>query len=414
MWPVDSLATPLLFTVHGNTLYSVNNAGITSVIGTIGTTAGDVSMVDDGTYLMLVDGFKGYYYAFSGGTLTQITDGNFPSNPTTVTWQDTYFIVTDGLTNQVNLSNNGDPTTWPAVNIGFTGAAPGALQAGMADHSILCLFGGLFAEFWQDAGLADFPYVTIPGSAQEYGLAAAFSLCKYDNSLAGLFKNRMGEVNVSRLSGFRLQQISTQELTYILNREYVNVADCKGFGYMLGGHPMLQLAFPSAQKTWEFDGASGSWGERQSANGRYWGNKFASFVNRQVVSDYRNGNLYEIDDNVFTDNGEIMPMEIWSKHIWADDKYISIPQIQIDIQSGVGLTSGQGVNPQIMLSVSKDGGRTFREVAWTSMGAIGAYTQRVIWRRLGRARDWVLKLRITDPVRRIITGASAEMVGGSF
>jgi hypothetical protein len=107
-------------------------------------------------------------------------------------------------------------------------------------------------------------------------------------------------------------------------------------------------------------------------------------------------------------------MEIWSKHIWQDDKYLTIPQIQVDIESGVGLTMGQGSNPQIMLEVSKDGGQTFTAVAWASMGAIGAYTQRVIWRRLGRARDWVLKLRVTDPVKRIITGASAEIVGGAF
>jgi hypothetical protein len=414
MWPVDTLATPLLFTVHGNTLYSINNAGITSVIGTIGTTSGDVSMVDDGTNLVLVDGFKGYYYnLITPAGLNQIVSGNFPANPTTVTWQDTYFIVTDGLTNQFNLSANGDPTTWPAVQINFTGAAPGALQAGIADHSILNLFGGVFSEFWQDTGLEN-PYSPIPGSAQEYGLAAAFSLCKYDNSLAGLFKNRMGEVNVSRMSGFRLQQLSDEEMDFTLN-SYASVADCKAFGYMNAGHPMLQLGFPSAQKTWEFDQRSNVWSERQDTNGnRYWAHKFASFVNRQLVSDYRNGNIYEINPTVYTDAEQTIPMEIWTRHIWQDDKYLTIPQLQVDIEAGVGLTSGQGVNPQLMLDVSKDGGQTFTAVSWSSMGPIGQYAQRVIWRRLGRARDWVLKLRITDPVRRIITGCSAEVTGGTF
>jgi hypothetical protein len=414
MWPVDTLATPLLFSVHGNTLYSINNAGITSVIGTIGTTSGDVSMVDDGTNLVLVDGFKGYYYnLLAPAGLNQIVSGNFPTTPTTVTWQDTYFIVTDGLTNQFNLSANGDPTTWPAVQINFTGAAPGALQAGIADHSILNLFGGVFSEFWQDTGLEN-PYSPIPGSAQEYGLASPFSLCKFDNSLAGLFKNRMGEVQVARLSGFRLQQLSDQEIDFILN-SYTNVADCKAFGYMLAGHPMLQMAFPSAQKTWEFDQRSNVWCERQDTNGnRYWAHKFASFVNRQLVSDYRNGNIYEIDSNVYTDAEQTIPMEIWTRHIWQDDKYLTIPQLQVDIEAGVGLTTGQGVNPQLMLEVSKDGGQTFTAVSWSSMGPIGQYAQRVIWRRLGRARDWVLKLRITDPVKRVITGCSAEIVGGTF
>jgi hypothetical protein len=224
----------------------------------------------------------------------------------------------------------------------------------------------------------------------------------------------MGEVNVSRLSGFRLQQLSSMEIDFLLN-QYTTVGDCKAFGYMLGGHPMLYLTFPSAQKSWEFDQASNAWAERQDTNGnRHWAQKFETFLSRQLVSDYRNGNIYEIDSSVFDDNGSQIPMEIWSKHIWQDDKYLTIPQIQVDIESGVGLTMGQGVNPQIMLEVSKDGGQTFTAVAWASMGAIGAYTQRVIWRRLGRARDWVLKLRVTDPVKRIITGASAEISGGAF
>src|SRR3990167_11521316 len=89
-------------------------------------------MVDNGTNLMLVDGANGYYYnMITPAGLTQIVDGNFTTSPKTVTWQDTYFVVTSGATNQFQLSDNADPATWPAVNINFTGAAPGSLQAGI-------------------------------------------------------------------------------------------------------------------------------------------------------------------------------------------------------------------------------------------------------------------------------------------
>lgn len=418
MWPVNTLATPLNFSVHGGTLYSLNNAGTATAVGTIGTTTGDVSMADDGTFLVLVDGSKGYYYnMLAPAGLNQIVDGNFTTSPKTVTWQDTYFIVTSGLTNQFQLAKNADPTTWPAVQINFTGAAPGALQAGIADHSVLVLLGDVYGEFWQDTGSPDFPYAVIPGSAQEFGLGAPFSLCKFDNSLAGLFKNKMGEVNISRMAGFRLQQISSLELDAIINDRsiYTTVSDATAYGYMLGGHPMYQINFPTVGKTWEFDAASKAWGERQATDGtRYWGNKFAAFQNRKLVSDYRNGNIYEISTSTFSDNGSSIPMEVVSKHIWSDDKYIGIEQIQIDVQAGVGLSSGQGVNPLLDLQVSKDGGNTFTSVGYASVGALGQYTQRVIWRSLGSARDWVLKLRITDPVKRIVTGATAQLVGGAF
>jgi hypothetical protein len=415
MWAVNTLSTPLIFTVHLGTLYSINNAGVTASIGTIGTTTGDVSMADNGTTLVLVDGSKGYTYNMvTPAGLNQITDGNFTTSPKTVTWQDTYFIVTAGSTNQFQLSNGSDATTWPAVNINFTGSSPGALQAGIADHSVLNLMGDVYAEFWQDTGSPDFPYASIPGSAQEFGLASPWSLSKYDNSLAGLFKNKMGEANISRMEGFRLQKLSSVDLDYTING-YSNVADAEGFGYMLQGHPMYQIGFPTAGKTWEYDGYSKAWGERQSTTGgRYWANKFAFFVNRRLVSDYRNGNIYQIDPTVYSDNGSEIGMEVHSRHIWNDDKYLTIPQIQVDVQAGVGLATGQGSNPQLMLEISKDGGQSFSPWAWQSMGKIGQTTQRVIWNRLGRARDWVLKLRITDPVYRVLVGASAEIVGGSF
>lgn len=415
MWAVNTLPTPLLFTVHAGTLYSVNNAAVTAAIGVIGTTTGEISMADDGTYLVLVDGVKGYYYnMLIPAGLTQIVDANFTTSPKTVTWQDTYFIVTSGATNQFQLSTNANPATWPAVNINFTGSAPGALARGQADHSVLMLFGDVYTEFWQDTGSPDFPYAVIPGSAQEFGLSSAEGLCKYDNSLAGLFQNKMGQVNVSRLQGFRLQKLSSSDLDITING-YSTLGNTEAFGYMNGGHPMLHMIFETAGKNWEYDGATGAWNERRSSTGgRYLGYKFAVFQGRQLVSDWSAGNILQMDSTVYSDNGSDTAMEVTSKHIWNDDKFISIPSIQVDFQTGVGLSVGQGSDPQVDLQVSKDGGNTFTSIGFASIGKVGEYTQRVIWRRLGRARDWVLRLRITDPVKRVITGASAEIVGGTF
>lgn len=416
MWPVNTLSAPLLFTVHQGTLYAVNNAMVVSVIGAIGTTSGDVSMADDGTFLVLVDGSKGYVYnMLIPAGLNVIVDGNFTTSPTTVTWQDAYFIVTSN-SRQFQLSQitpSVDPTVWPAIQIGFSASGAGALKAGKADHNILNLFGDSYTEFHQDTGSPDLPYALIPGSAQEYGLAAPWSLTKFDNSLVGLFNSNQGGLNVSRLSGFSLRKISDQDTDQLLD-SYTNVADAQGFSYTLNGHPFYILNLPTASATLVYDGFSNAWTEYQSSSGRYWGNKFANFVGRLLVSDYQNGNIYQLNDTTYTDNGTSIAMEVISKHIWNDDKYIGIKQIQIDIESGVGLVSGQGSAPVVDLQVSKDGGFSFFSVGYASMGPIGNYTTRLIWRNLGAARDWVLKLRITDPVRRVITGASAEISIASF
>lgn len=417
MWPVNTLSSPLLFVVQMNTLYSINNAGVTSVIGTIGTNAGDVSMADDGKFLVLVDGMNGWVYNMQTPSFTKIVDGNFTLTPSTVTWQDNYFIVTSAGSREFQLSQISpgvDPTVWPAVQINFTGSGAGALRAGKADHSILYLFGDVYTEFWQDTGSPDFPYAAIPSAAAQFGLAAPWSLTSYDNTLAGVLQNTMGGVIVARMSGFNLKKFSDEDTDQIFSA-YSNVADARAYGFMIDGHPMYLVNFPSVNTSWMFDGLSNVWTEVQDENGdAFWGDKFANFQGRLLVSDRRNGNIYAIDPTVYADNGSSIPIELISKHIWNDDKYIGISRLHVDFEQGVGLATGQGSDPVVDLQVSQDGGNTFFSVGFASIGKIGEYRKRVVWNSLGAARDWVLKLRITDPVKVVITGATAELTQAPF
>jgi len=413
MWAVNSLATPVVYTVHGDALLSIDNAGTASTIGTLNTSSGDVSMVDDGQFLMVVDGTNGYTYNMvTPGALTVVVDGNFTTKPGTVTYQDTYFIVTSTDSRQFNISDNNDPTTWPAVNIGYAGGGGGNLIAGRAANNILQLFGDTFSEFWQNTGSADLPYSRIPGSGQEFGLISKWTLDLYDNSLVGLFQNKQGAKDVSRMRGYSRTKLSDSDIDFLL-ADYSTVADAIGFSFMSHGHPLYALQLPTVDVTHVYDGLAGAWCEWQATDGtRYWGNKFAKLANKFLVSDRRNGNIYNVDTMVYTDNGSTIPMEVISKHLWMDDKNITVDTIQIDMQQGVGTDTGQGVNPVIDLQVSKDGGNSFTSVGFESVGKVGEYTERVIWRTLGVAFDWVFKLRITDPVNRVITGASAEIKVG--
>lgn len=418
MWAVNTLTTPLLFVVQNQALISIQSDGTTtSLIGYLDATAGlgNVSMVDNGTYLVIVDGKFGYYYNMvTPGALTKITDGNFTTSPTTVTWQDTYFIVTAGSSNQWQLSSNSDPSTWPAVNINFTGSAPGNIAAGISDHSIMNLFGADFCEFWQDTGSPDFPFALIPSSAQEFGLAAAWSLTKYDNTLAGLFKNKTGGVMAARLSGFRLQRFSTADIDTLLGN-VDNISTATGYAFTFDGHPMYVVNAPDADLTLMYDGASKVWTELASyGHAHFIGTKFADFQNKLIVSDHHSANLYQLDTATYADGMDPLVMMVQSEHIWNADKYLGIPRVQIDFEQGVGTATGQGANPVAELEYSKDGGNSFQSAGFASVGAIGKYTQRCIWNQLGAARDWVLRLTVSDPVQRVITGATAEIVGGDF
>jgi hypothetical protein len=276
----------------------------------------------------------------------------------------------------------------------------------------LYLFGEVSTEFWTNTGDIDFPFSRISGGATEWGCAAVDSIVKYDNSLAFLARNKMGEVFVARMAGYQPNRISTPELEYIINN-YSAVEDCVSYSYMLGGHPMLVMNFPTGNQTWLYDGLSNAWSELQDFEGnRHIAELGTNFINKIIVTDYENGNLYRLSPEAYTDNGDPIYFELISRHVSNDDTRITIDKMQLDMETGVGTATGQGSNPQIMLAISKDGGHEYGTEQWVPFGAIGNYKARAIWRRLGQARDFTFKFRISDPVKRVIFGSSIDMRKG--
>ena len=84
-------------------------------------------------------------------------------------------------------------------------------------------------------------------------------------------------------------------------------------------------------------------------------------------------------------------------------QWLFLNEIQLLAQAGVGLSgSGQGSNPQAQLEISRDGAQTWINCGMASLGRLGEYTARTIWRRLGRVRAdlFVVRVTQTDPVQR--------------
>jgi hypothetical protein len=395
-----------LYAVHRGTFYEINNAGVITSRGTIGTTTGRVYMADNGTQLMLTDGSAGYIYTFATTNFAQIVDADYPG-AATVTWQDGYFIVNKPNSQRFYISAINDGTSWDALDFASAESNPDNIVAVATDNSNLYLFGSISTEFWQNTGGTDFPFSRVSGGAIEWGCAAVNSIVKYDNSLAFLAKNRMGEVIVARMNGYTPQRISTPEIEYIINN-YAAASDATAISYMLGGHPMLQLNFPTGGETWLYDGLSNCWSKLESfQETRDIGEIGVNYLDRIIVSDYANGNLYRLNPRTFTENGNPLTFEIVSRHLSFGDTRFSVAMLQLDMETGVGLQTGQGSNPQIMMQVSTDGGHTWGPEQWVSFGQVGQYQARAIWRRCtGVARDVVFKFRITDPVKRVIFGAS--------
>ncbi len=83
----------------------------------------------------------------------------------------------------------------------------------------------------------------------------------------------------------------------------------------------------------------------------------------------------------------------------------------LEFEPGVGLQTGQGEDPQCMMSVSRDGGQTYGNERWVTIGAAGKYKTRALWNRIGQTFDWVFKFRVTDPVKVVIIAAWGKVSG---
>lgn len=402
-----------LYVVSAGTIYQFDQFLNVTTIGALNTTAGIVSMADNGTQLMVVDGTNGYIYnqvttVYSG----KITDAAFPNGATTVTFNDGFFIVNKPNTGQFFISKSYDGTSWNALNFATLAATPNNLLAVDTDHGYLILWGQRSIEFWQDTGANTFPYAPLRAVAQEYGLNAVFSRAKINNTMVFLAQNPQGQVQVMSFNGFTPSDISSPDITNIINK-FSNTADALGFGYVIDGHSMYQITFPTGGRSFLYDFSTQIWSELQTGVdlvAPHLARLSVNFNQKTYVSDASTGNIYLLTADSFTDNGTQIKRLSETRHGIEDFNVIGVDEIYLDMETGVGTQTGQGQNPQIMLQVSKDGGRTFGNEAWMPLGKVGQYKgPRVTKRRLGAGRDVLLRIAMTDPVKFVITGGAASL-----
>jgi len=126
----------------------------------------------------------------------------------------------------------------------------------------------------------------------------------------------------------------------------------------------------------------------------------AQFVQGFLTTQAADQLVTEANDNNNPLVTQVQPAEDYNGYVLETQAYAAAP----------------GYNPQVMLRFSDDGGHTWSNEHWKSMGAIGKYGKRTIWRRLGatmKIRDRVYEVSGTDPVRIYIMGAELAISGTS-
>ena len=448
-----------LIIVVGSTVYSVTTAMVATVIGSVSSSTGAISITDNqttnnGLTAYIVDPAGRYTWVASTNTFATLpaTDGPW-----------TGALICDVVDNYI-IYNEPNTQNWAATDLGlavsvnaYYGTADGSpdnLVALIVDHRQIYLLGEVTTEAWIDVGnqiptIITFPFQRIPGTSMQHGIAAPFSIARFAEQFMFVSKDTRGQAIIGAIQGYAFQRLSTHPVEQSLVGQ--TVSDAVAYTYQIEGHEFYVITFPSVGTglTWVYDLASQMWHKWLSFDDtigyyRHRSNCGAFFNGMNLVGDFENGKIYQLDNTVYTDNGATIRRLRRAPHLVTDFQRQYFEELQIQFQPGVGLNaypaydgeqkitteaglyltteSGEyltttaypaaiGYDPQAMLRWSNDGGSTWSNEHWVSIGKIGRYQNRAIWRRLGMARDRIYEVSMTDPVKAVIISANLKGSG---
>lgn len=398
-----------LYMVNGPNVYSIDTKYNATLLGNIGTQSGRVYMEDNGLQVSILktDGSQ-FVVTISTGIVTQVTDPAYQLS-NSMTFIDSFGVFSVQNSTEFFISNQLDFTTYNALNFTNAETKTDYIVRPFNFNDGLWIFKQNSYQVYANTGAQAFPFQNIAGTSNtSRGCAAAFSVAQEGSSYNTVFWLGDDRI-VYKAQGYNPIRVSTFGIENDI-AELTVVNDAFAFIYTFNGHKQYVLTFPTEAVTFVYDLTTGLWHEEQSFGyGRWIPNAYAFFNGQQIVGHYAAGKLYTLDENTYTDDGITIQRWIYSQPTYDDDARIVYDKIQLDVDGGVGLTNGQGSDPQIMMQYSDDGGQTWSNEKWVSMGKIGEYYTRAIWRKQGMSRQRIFRFLISDPVSVKTSGLYADM-----
>ncbi len=298
-------------------------------------------------------------------------------------------------------------------------------------------------EVFYNSGAADSTFEREPGAFIGHGCVARYSVARQDGAATALGQNtavfwlsqdKDGACMVMRGERASTQRISTHAIEAAF-QGYARVDDAIGFTYQQAGHAFYILTFPTADKTWAIELDTGQWHElawldRNGALHRHRMGGVAYAYGQNLVADWQNGAIYQLDPAAFTDDGNPIVRVRTFPHMIEDGKRVRYKSFSVDLLPG-GMSStlndqpyGEDFNADfafdfgpviipgrngIALRWSDDRGQTFGNPIMQDIGKSGEYLRSLMFRRLGMARDRVFEVSWSAPLPTALNGAFVEM-----
>lgn len=386
------------FAVTASAVYEVYSSGGFAKLGDVVMSGPKVVMADNGASVVMVDGIKGYSIDLATSTVAEIVNEAFyPAS--SVCEQDGFLIFERKGTAQffkTGLYN----LEFDALDYATAGGKSDTVQRIISLQRQLYIFKTDSIEFWYNAGNADFPFQRSQGAFIDHG-AFRYTVSTIANTAYYVGSDR----TVYALLGYSPAPISTPAVTKDLKS--VDLADAIGMTYSVEDHWFYVLTIPKLKKTWVYDITMQNWFVRHSSvHGRHVMNDVIRFNNKNLIADFQAGMVYELTFAAGNDNGDQLERKFILPTINYGRMFRVLHSFELDMKVGIGKPYGLDADPQGVIRISKDNGKTWGNQHQTTLGKLGEYGTRVIWRRLGSSRQFTVEVSMSANIPDIHIGGA--------
>lgn len=399
--------------VIGSGFYLLGINGTQSLVGTLNSSIGTVYMDENNSSeICIVDGSNIYLYNYASSTFTIVSTDIV--NPIHVYFMDGYFIVTDANMNNWRLSNPNDGTSFPS-DAQHTGEFQTEINKIKACHrvpgkgNLLYVFGDAITEPWYDLGLQLFPFQKNTFFNIDFGTANAATIASNDQYIIWLGQNKQSQPVIMYSEGSNSQSISTDGI----NKKLAQVnfpSNSYGFLIKQNGHTIYQLTFadPSDNFTLAYDFDTKKF---YTITDTYMNchpiTGVVLFQGTYYGISVKNGNLYKLSGNLFTYDGNEIPMiRIPGTTRLPDGSLFIVNTVNFLIEQGQPnsqiiinpheFSLGQAPiygTPRVDLSVSYDGGNSFSSNEGIELNPNAVRQNKLEWQNKGACNEFTPQFR---------------------
>lgn len=369
-----------MYAVSGANLYSVSSLGVVTNLGAI---ANDIDTYMSGYLSNVTISAGGNYYVYDGTTLSTVTGGAF-SSIGSVAFVGGYTVMTEKDGSQFQWSELQDPSTLNALYFATAESVDDKLCRAMEFGGNLYLFGKSSTEIWYQTGNSGAnAFARLAGGVINRGVLGNSLVASFGDGL--FFVGDDGICYI--LAGNRPQPVSGRGVETAIAAEVPT--HC--FFYEDEGHKFLVVRF-SNRPAWVYDISTGEWHERAT------GNSLDGWSVVSSVRAYGSWRALNLMGKVVTmtgnsDLGATILKRATSVTLEGSEARFRISRLVMRAKSGF-----QNGNMDLIARFSGDRGVTWGAQKPRSLGTLGEYAGRAVWRSPGQFRTVTMEVTLGDNV----------------